>query len=205
MGRRGRRSRSRLWAAVALLGGARRAVDRPDPGSGGDPQDQSRQPPDHRHGLEPRRAAGHGASTLSLPVPVLRGRGAPLLSVVPALRRCFPGGAVQYRQLRPAHHDDCAGHGPQARGVRPYLRRRTPLPNHLDQADLQLSRTPRTLPKMRLNPEVTNLFRFGYEDFELSGYDPHPHIAAEVSVWVSGVRFRVSGASLVSWNLEPDT
>ena len=54
--------------------------------------------------------------------------------------------------------------------------------NHLEQADLQLTRTPRPLPRMRLNPEVTNLFRFRYEDFELTGYDPHPHIAAAVAV-----------------------
>jgi thymidylate synthase len=54
--------------------------------------------------------------------------------------------------------------------------------NHLEQADLQLARTPRPLPRMRLNPEVTNLFRFRYEDFELTGYDPHPHIAAAVAV-----------------------
>jgi thymidylate synthase len=54
--------------------------------------------------------------------------------------------------------------------------------NHLEQADLQLSRTPRPLPRMRLNPEVTNLFRFRYEDFELTAYDPHPHIAAAVAV-----------------------
>ena len=54
--------------------------------------------------------------------------------------------------------------------------------NHLDQARLQLTRTPRPRPTMRLNPEVTDLFSFRYEDFELSGYDPHPHIKAEVSV-----------------------
>jgi thymidylate synthase len=54
--------------------------------------------------------------------------------------------------------------------------------NHLQQADLQLARTPRPLPLMRLNPDVTGLFRFRYEDFELSGYDPHPHIAAAVAV-----------------------
>ena len=54
--------------------------------------------------------------------------------------------------------------------------------NHLDQARLQLSRTPRPLPTMRLNPAVTDLFAFGYEDFTLEGYDPHPHIKAEVSV-----------------------
>ena len=54
--------------------------------------------------------------------------------------------------------------------------------NHLDQADRQLARTPRALPRMRLNPEVTNLFDFAYEDFELAGYDPHPHISAPVAV-----------------------
>jgi thymidylate synthase len=54
--------------------------------------------------------------------------------------------------------------------------------NHLEQANLQLARTPRPLPRMRLNPEITGLFRFRYEDFELSGYDPHPHIAAAVAV-----------------------
>jgi thymidylate synthase len=54
--------------------------------------------------------------------------------------------------------------------------------NHLEQADLQLARAPRPLPRMRLNPEVTSLFQFRYEDFELTGYDPHPHIAAAVAV-----------------------
>lgn len=54
--------------------------------------------------------------------------------------------------------------------------------NHLEQARLQLTRTPRTLPHMRLNPEVKSLFDFRFEDFELEGYDPWPHIAATVSV-----------------------
>jgi thymidylate synthase len=54
--------------------------------------------------------------------------------------------------------------------------------NHLHQADQQLTRTPRPLPRMRLNPEVTDIFKFRYEDFELSDYDPHPHIKAEVAV-----------------------
>lgn len=54
--------------------------------------------------------------------------------------------------------------------------------NHLDQARLQLTRTPRPLPKMRLNPDVKNLFDFHYEDFLLKGYDPWPHISAQVSV-----------------------
>jgi thymidylate synthase len=54
--------------------------------------------------------------------------------------------------------------------------------NHLDQARLQLARSPRPLPKMRLNPEVHSIFDFVYEDFVLEGYDPHPHIKAEVAV-----------------------
>jgi thymidylate synthase len=54
--------------------------------------------------------------------------------------------------------------------------------NHLEQADLQLGRKPRPLPRMWLNPEMTNIFRFRFEDFELTGYDPHPHIKAAVAV-----------------------
>jgi len=54
--------------------------------------------------------------------------------------------------------------------------------NHLDQADEQLTRAPRTLPVMHLNPDVTSLFDFRFEDFTLSGYDPHPHIKAPVAV-----------------------
>ncbi|MDQ8022435.1 MAG: thymidylate synthase [Moraxellaceae bacterium] len=54
--------------------------------------------------------------------------------------------------------------------------------NHLEQARLQLSREPRPLPVMKLNPEVTDLFAFSFEDFTLEGYDPHPHIPAPVAV-----------------------
>jgi thymidylate synthase len=54
--------------------------------------------------------------------------------------------------------------------------------NHLEQARLQLERTPRPLPTMRLNPAVKELFGFRYEDFALEGYEPHPHIKAKVAV-----------------------
>ena len=54
--------------------------------------------------------------------------------------------------------------------------------NHMEQTDLQLTREPRPLPQMRLNPEVKNIFDFKYEDFELVNYDPHPHIKGVVAV-----------------------
>jgi thymidylate synthase len=54
--------------------------------------------------------------------------------------------------------------------------------NHIEQAQLQLSRAPRKLPTMKLNPDVKDLFGFKFEDFALEGYEPHPHIKAEVAV-----------------------
>ncbi|MFM6954841.1 MAG: thymidylate synthase [Sphingobacteriaceae bacterium] len=54
--------------------------------------------------------------------------------------------------------------------------------NHLEQTRLQLSREPRHLPSMKLNPEVTNIFDFTFEDFTLENYDPHPHIKAPVAI-----------------------
>ena len=54
--------------------------------------------------------------------------------------------------------------------------------NHLEQVDLQLTREPRPLPKMLINPEVKNIFDFKYEDFELTDYNPWPHIAGKVAV-----------------------
>jgi thymidylate synthase len=54
--------------------------------------------------------------------------------------------------------------------------------NHLEQAEIQLARAPRPLPEMRLNPEVRSLFDFVYEDFTLTGYDPHPAIRAPIAV-----------------------
>ena len=53
--------------------------------------------------------------------------------------------------------------------------------NHLEQVDLQLTREPRPLPQMKINPDVKNIFDFKYEDFELVDYDPHPHIAGKRS------------------------
>ncbi|WP_273850556.1 thymidylate synthase [Guptibacillus spartinae] len=54
--------------------------------------------------------------------------------------------------------------------------------NHIEQVQLQLTREPRSLPKMKINPEVKSIFDFSFDDFELTDYDPHPHIKGEVSV-----------------------
>ncbi|MES9927142.1 MAG: thymidylate synthase, partial [Candidatus Thiodiazotropha sp. 6PDIVS] len=54
--------------------------------------------------------------------------------------------------------------------------------NHLDQVELQLARETRSLPRMSINPEVKDIFSFRFEDFELTDYDPHPHIKAPVAV-----------------------
>ena len=54
--------------------------------------------------------------------------------------------------------------------------------NHLEQTELQLARTPHALPVMKLNPDIKDLFDFSFEDFELTNYDPHPHIKAPVAV-----------------------
>ena len=54
--------------------------------------------------------------------------------------------------------------------------------DHLEQVKLQLTREPRPLPKMKINPDVKSIFDFKFEDFELVDYDPHPHIKGKVSV-----------------------
>jgi len=54
--------------------------------------------------------------------------------------------------------------------------------NHMEQVKLQLSRTPKALPTVKINPEITSIFDFKYEDFELINYDPHPHIKGKVAV-----------------------
>ena len=54
--------------------------------------------------------------------------------------------------------------------------------NHIEQVREQLSREPRALPTMKLNPNVKSIFDFKYEDFELTDYNPHPHIAGQVAV-----------------------
>jgi len=54
--------------------------------------------------------------------------------------------------------------------------------NHIDQVKMQLAREPRKLPQMKINPEVKDIFSFTYEDFQLSDYDPHPHIKGDIAI-----------------------
>ena len=108
--------------------------------------------------------------------------GQAFLPALPAQRRYFPGRALQHRLLRPAHHDDGPGAGLPAGRLCPYLGDAHLYLNHLEQAELQLSRDPFPLPQMRLNPDVTDLFAFRYEDFELINYQSHPTIKAPIAV-----------------------
>ncbi|MDD4349407.1 MAG: thymidylate synthase, partial [Opitutales bacterium] len=54
--------------------------------------------------------------------------------------------------------------------------------NHLEQVKTQMAREPRTLPRMKINPDIRSIDAFCYEDFSLEGYDPHPRIAAPIAV-----------------------
>ena len=182
VGGRARRARPGLRPAMALVAGARRRHDRSDRQCGARHPPQSGFAPPHRHRLEPGRRRQDGAAAVPLPVSVLRGERTALVPALSALGRRLYRRAVQYRVLCAADLDDGAGDRPRARRVRPDGRRRHLYNDHLEQARLQLSRAPRPLPRMVLDPAATDLFAFRYEDFSLHGYDPHPHIKAKVAV-----------------------
>ena len=109
----------------------------------------------------------------------------PRAAVVPAvsaLGGCFPRRAIQYRVLCAAYADGGPGDRLQPGDFIHTLGDAHLYLNHLEQARLQLSRAPRPLPTMRLNPAVKDIFAFRYEDFSIESYDPHPHIKAAVAV-----------------------
>ena len=163
MGGRERRSRPGLRQAVAVLGRAGRARHRPDCRRRRGDQEEPGFAPADRLRLEPGRDREDGARALPLPFPVLRGGGKTLLPALPALGDIFLGVPfniasyalltlmmAQVTGLRPGEFVHTLG------DAHLYL-------NHIEQAREQLTREPRKLPTMRLNPEVHRIFDFVYE------------------------------------------
>ena len=117
-------------------------------------------------------------------VPVLRGRSGKLsCQLYQRSADVFLGVPFNIASLRPADDDDGAGARDLCRGdfvhtlgdAHIYL-------NHREQVAEQLTRTPRPLPVMKLNPDIESIFDFRYEDFSLEGYDPYPAIKAPIAV-----------------------
>ena len=183
-----RRSRAGLWQAMACLAGPGRAGDRPDFRCRGGNQTQSIFPPLDCLRLEPRRSASDGARALPLPVSILRQRGdrrrkTSLLPALPALGGCVFGRAFQYRKLCAADGDGRACDRPRDVAISCTAFGDAHLyQNHLEQARLQLTRTPRPLPRLKLNPKFASLFDFRFEDITLEAYDPYPPIAAPIAI-----------------------
>ena len=146
-------------------------------------KNQSLQPPSRHQCVEPEFHRRDGLASLPLSVSISRGGRQAELSALPAKRGYtflgVPFNIASYALLtmmvaqvvglEPGEFVHTFG------DVHLYM-------NHVDQAREQLTREPRPLPQMILNSDVTDLFDFTYDDFELVNYDPHPHIKAAVSV-----------------------
>ena len=120
---------------------------------------------------------------LPLPVPVLCRRRQAVLPALPAQRRHFPRRALQHRLLCAADADAGAGLRLPAGRIRAHLRRRPHLLEPFSSRPACNCHASRgRCQSMWINPDVKDLFAFRFEDFRLDGYDPHPHIAAQVAV-----------------------
>ena len=148
----------------------------------GDPPQSGFAPPD-RHRLEPGRRRQDGAAAVPLPVPVLRRQRPALLPALSALGRRLPRRAVQHRLLCAADADGGAGDRARSRASSSTRSAtRTSISTISSRRGCSSRARRGALPRMVLNPAVTDLFAFRYEDFSLEGYDPHPHIKAKVAV-----------------------
>lgn len=132
--------------------------------------------------MECGRPQQYESSAVSCVLPVLRCQRTTEPTVVPTQCRQFLGRAVQHCIVCPAAAMMAQVTGLKAGDFVHTLGDTHIYLNHLEQVDLQLTREPRPLPQMRLNPDVKNIFDFKFEDFELVNYDPWPHIAGAVSV-----------------------
>ena len=160
----------------------RRRGHRPDSGSRRDHQTQSRLAEDYRQRMERGGPEKHEPAALPHVLPIYVADGKLSLQMYQRSADCFlgvPFNIASYALLLQMMAQVTgleAGEFIHTLGdAHIYL-------NHLEQVDLQLTREPRPLPKMRLNPDVKDIFGFKYEDFELTDYNPWPHIAGKVSV-----------------------
>ena len=94
----------------------------------------------------------------------------------------FLGAPVQHRLVRAADAHGRAGDRPRAGRLRAHARGRAPLLNHVDQAREQLSREPRALPTLELDPACRSIDDFAFDSITVVGYDPHPAIRAPIAV-----------------------
>ena len=181
MGRRERRPRSRLRRAVAQLARRRRGDGRSDRQPHRRNQAQSRFAPPHRLGLERRRSAEDGAPSLPPPHAVLRGGRTSFLPALSAKLRHFPRRSLQHRLLFAAHAHGRAAVRPGAWRLRLDGRGLPHLQEPL-RAGRAAALEPRPYPKLVIHRRPESIFDYRYEDFEIVGYDPHPHIKGVVSV-----------------------